>query len=189
MGAISPKGERKSTQSCDNENWGSCYGSVLDVMAPGVRVPTTTSDGKYRDDFNGTSSACPHVAGVAALVLSVNPNLTALQVRNVIESTAQKVGGYNYQGVTGRNNGTWHSEMGYGLVDAYAAVQAASAAVINLYDKVITENTTIVNYNGDINVKNVKVQNGAKRILDAAGNVNIMGDFEVEFGSEYEILR
>ena len=189
VGAISPKGERKSKQSCDNENWGSCYGSALDVVAPGVRIPTTTSDGNYRTDFNGTSSACPHVAGVAALVLSVNPNLTALQVRNVIESTAQKIGGYNYQGVSGRANGTWHEEMGYGLVDAYAAVRAASAATINLFDKVITENTTILNYYGEINVKNVKVQNGAKLILDAVGGVNIMEGFEVESGSEFEILH
>lgn len=189
VGAISPNGERKSDKSCDKENWGSCYGSMLDVMAPGVRVPTTTSDGKYRDDFNGTSSACPHVAGVAALVLSVNPNLTALQVRNVIESTAQKVGGYDYRGVSGMPNGTWHEEMGYGLVDAYAAVRAASAPSIDLFDRVITENTTVLNYYGDINVKNVKVQNGAKLVLDAVGNVNIMGDFEVELGSEYEILR
>ena len=189
VGAISPNGERKSTNSCDKENWGSCYGMALDVVAPGVRIPTTTSDGNYRTDFNGTSSACPHVAGVAALVLSANPNLTALQVRNVIESTAQKVGGYNYQGVAGRINGTWHGEMGYGLVDAYAAVRAASATTINLFDKIITENTTVLNYYGEINVKNVKVQNGAKLILDAVGGVNIMEGFDVESGSEFEILH
>ena len=74
-------------------------------------------------------------------------------------------------------------------MDAYAAVRAASAPSIDLFDRVITENTTVLNYYGDINVKNVKVQNGAKLVLDAVGNVNIMGDFEVELGSEYEILR
>ncbi|MBD5388102.1 S8 family serine peptidase [bacterium] len=189
VGAISPKGERKSKKSCDNENWGSCYGTALDVVAPGVSIPTTTWNGNYQKDFNGTSSACPHVAGVAALVLSVNPNLTALQVRNVIESTAQKVGGYNYQGVDGRTNGSWNEEMGYGLVDAYAAVQAASADVINFFDKVITENTRVLNYYGGINVKNVKVKNGAKLILEAAGEVNLLEGFEVELGSEFEVLH
>ena len=158
-------------------------------MAPGVSIPTTTWNGNYQKDFNGTSSACPHVAGVAALVLSVNPNLTALQVRNVIESTAQKVGGYNYQGVDDRTNGSWNEEMGYGLVDAYAAVQAAYADVINFFDKVITENTRVLNYYGGINVKNVKVKNGAKLILEAAGEVNLLEGFEVELGSEFEVLH
>jgi hypothetical protein len=39
-----------------------------------------------------------------------------------------------------------------------------------------------------INVQNVKVQNGAKLILDTAGEVNIISDFEVELGSEFEII-
>ena len=44
--------------------------------------------------------------------------------QNIIESTAQKVGSYNFQTTTGRPNGTWNNEMGYGLVDAFASVQA-----------------------------------------------------------------
>ncbi|MDL2256772.1 hypothetical protein LJC06_01045 [Bacteroidales bacterium OttesenSCG-928-I14] len=53
----------------------------------------------------------------------------------------------------------------------------------------VTPDTTITNYCGDINVQNVKVQNGAKLILDAAGEVNIISDFEVELGSEFEIIH
>ena len=41
---------------------------------------------------------------------------------------------------------------------------------------------------GDINVQNVTVKNGAKLIFDAAGKVNIISDFEVESGSEFEII-
>lgn len=62
---------------------------------------------------------------VAALVLSANPSLTGQQVRDIIEQTAQKVGGYNYTTTTGRTNGTWHNEMGYGLVNALCAVNQA----------------------------------------------------------------
>lgn len=51
--------------------------------------------------------------------------MTQKQVADIIESTAQKVGGYNYQITAGRPNGTWNNEMGYGLVNAYAAVQEA----------------------------------------------------------------
>jgi subtilisin family serine protease len=137
VGAISPCGERKSPSSCDEEIlWGSNYGTNLDVVAPGVLIPTTDiqgsagyntasgTTGNYVSNFNGTSAACPHVSGVAALILSVRPDLTQAQVRSIIESTAQKAGGYNYQTTTGRPNGTWHEEMGYGLVDAYAALNA-----------------------------------------------------------------
>jgi subtilisin family serine protease len=83
VGAISPCGQRKSPTSCDSEYWwGSNYGTNLDIVAPGVLIPTTDiqgsagyntnsgTSGNYNSSFNGTSSACPHVAGVAALVLS-----------------------------------------------------------------------------------------------------------------------
>ncbi len=155
VGAISPCGQRKSPSSCDGENWGSNYGVQLDLVAPGVLAPTTdrqndlgynpslpihtnnggnevTSDYTNRDYsiwFNGTSAACPHVAGVAALILSVRPDLSGQQVRNVIEQTAQKVGGYSYSTTTGRSNGTWNNEMGYGLVNAYAAVYAIAPRI------------------------------------------------------------
>lgn len=100
------------------------YGMELDVVAPGVDITTTNVQG-YVSDFTGTSAACPHVAGIAALILSVNPNLTSADVIDIIEKTARKVGGYSYSTVSGRPNGTWNYEMGYGLVDAYAAVQEA----------------------------------------------------------------
>jgi len=152
VGAMSQCGERKSPTSCDTENsWGSNFGNELDIVAPGVLIPTTDRQGNngynpnvpihtwaggtlvvndYADQdytrwFNGTSSACPHVAGVAALVLSVNPSFTGQQVRDIIESTTQKIGVYNYASTSGRSNGTWDDEMGYGLVDAFAAVEAA----------------------------------------------------------------
>ena len=155
VGAMSPCGERKNPSSCDKEDWwGSCYGNELDVMAPGVLISTTDistidyegregynphsplnppiipdfDNTDYTNSFGGTSSACPHVAGVAALILSVNPDLTAKQVADIIEQTAQKVGGYNYQNTYTRPNGTWNNEMGYGLVDAYKALQKATIA-------------------------------------------------------------
>ena len=190
VGAMSQCGERKSTSSCDREYWGSNYGMKLDITAPGVKIYTTTLNGNYKSDFNGTSAACPFVSGVAALVLSVNPSLTGQKVRDIIESTARKVGGYNYQYQTGTNPshscGIWNYEMGYGLVNAYAAVQvAACRTVVNFTDKTVTTDTTVKDC--DINVQNVTVTSGAKLTLDAGGEVNISPNFKVALGSELEI--
>ncbi len=135
VGASSMCGQRKSPSSCDGETWwGSDYGSLLDIAAPGVKIYTTDiqgsagySSGNYVPNFNGTSSACPNAAGVMALMLSANPNMTQTQARNVIEQTSEKVGGYVYSTTSGRPNGTWNNEMGYGRVNANLAVQAALA--------------------------------------------------------------
>ncbi len=110
---------------------GSNYGSPLDVMAGGTSINTTFTGGTYTNGFGGTSAACPYVAGVAALVLSVNPNLTVQEVNDIIELSAQKVRTdlYTYSTTTGRPNGDWNNEMGYGLVDAYEAVLLAQASV------------------------------------------------------------
>ena len=101
------------------------YGQNLDVVAPAVGIYSTALNNNYNSE-DGTSFAAPQVSGVAALILSVRPDLTGQQVRNVIEQTAQKVGGYSYATTSGRPNGTWNQEMGYGLVDAYAAVYAVA---------------------------------------------------------------
>ena len=108
-----------------------CYysnqGPELTLVAFGGNRDIVTTDrmdtlgynyGNYTDTFGGTSAACPQVAGVVALMLSMNPDLTESEVRNILTSTAQKLPGYTYY--SGRNN-----ETGYGLVDAAAAVQAA----------------------------------------------------------------
>lgn len=131
VGAISPCGERCNPYSCDAENWGSNYGDKLDIMAPGVKIRTTDNIGiggenptDYMDDFNGTSSACPHVAAVAGLILSVNPFLTQKEVVDIIESSARKIAS-GYNPTSSRPNGNWSRYFGYGLVDAHAAVVEA----------------------------------------------------------------
>jgi len=111
----------------------SSYGEWLDVVAGGTTI-TTTSTGVetvYVDNFFGTSAACPQVAGVAALVLSVNPNLTARQVNDIIKISAKEIqgNGYNYEDKPINQNVSqpWNNEVGYGLVDAYEAVKLAQS--------------------------------------------------------------
>jgi subtilisin family serine protease len=61
------------------------------VVAPGVDVYSTTPNNTY-NFFSGTSMATPHVAGVAALILSANPNLTPAEVNSLLTQTATRTG-------------------------------------------------------------------------------------------------
>ncbi len=139
VGASSMCDERKNPSSCDVESWGSNYGTGIDVVAPGVKIYTTDisgpsgyNSGDYRSDFNGTSSACPNAAGVAALILSVNANLTQSQVRQILELNTDKIGSYTFSpSVLGQPNGTWNSEVGYGRLNACQAVLGAIGNSIN----------------------------------------------------------
>ena len=74
------------------------------------------SSGNYYEYFGMTSAAAPQVSGVAALMLSVNSNLTSAQVKSILEQTAYKLPNYTF------NANGWNQEVGYGLVDAHKAV-------------------------------------------------------------------
>lgn len=92
---------------------------LLDVVAGSDQISTTDINGLYTMDA-GTSFSCPQVSGIAALVLSVNPDLTSREVFDIIRSTCKKLPKYQF---SARENGlTWNDQVGYGLVDAFAAV-------------------------------------------------------------------
>ncbi len=111
VGASTQSGLRRGSSS---------YGIELDVVAPGDVVMSTIPN-NGTGPKSGTSMAAPHVAGIAALLLSVNPSLTRDDVVNIIESTAVPIGPYSYSTQPGRQN-PWNNEMGFGLVDAHAAL-------------------------------------------------------------------
>jgi subtilisin family serine protease len=99
------------------------HGGDLDLVAPGARgtngssgyegLLSTISEGRY-GLLAGTSMAAPIVTGIAAMVRSVNPDLTAAQVRAILQETATDLGN------PGRDD-----QFGYGLVNAEAAVEMA----------------------------------------------------------------
>ncbi len=104
------------------------YGAGLDFVAPsngGTRQITTTDRtgaagydaGNYTSTFGGTSSSTPLAAGVAALMLSKNPDLTAQQLREIMRNTCDKIGPVPY-GPTSRRNDYY----GYGRINARAAL-------------------------------------------------------------------
>ncbi len=129
VGACTETGERSSYSN---------YGKRLCVVAPsdgGERAVFTTdvsinyrgfntgsaaaggANGLYANDFGGTSSATPLVAGIVALLLSVNPHLSRAEVKEILESTADKVGPKPY------NKNGFHREYGYGRVNAAKALR------------------------------------------------------------------
>ncbi len=110
-----------------------------DAFVPGRGIWTTdnerfgydfTPKRRYTPHFGGTSSATPLAAGVAALVLSANPNLKASEVKEILRQTADKIVDNDPDTVLGLKKGTYdaqgHSEwFGYGKVNAFRAVQEA----------------------------------------------------------------
>lgn len=113
-------------------NNGSATGPELDVMAPGGASIIWTTDitgsagynstGDYYCCFGGTSAAAPHVAGLAALIRSVNPSLTWQQVRDILRNSAVKVSGMGGQNFT--------NEYGYGRINAFSAASEAFRTLI-----------------------------------------------------------
>lgn len=130
-----------ASTDADTAAWYSDFGPKIDVCAPsngGSKAIFTTdrpgssgynagsaaqgdASGDYTNDFGGTSSATPLVAGVAALVLAANPSLTASEVRNVLRSAADRIGEPSAY-VDGH-----HPRFGAGRINAERAVTEAAS--------------------------------------------------------------
>jgi hypothetical protein len=161
------------------------FGAALDIVAPGVNI-TSTILNNGTGSKSGTSMATPHVAGVAALILSVNPNLTQKQVANIIESTAKKIRtdvyDYNYNNISIRPNGTWNNQMGYGLVDAYAAVRAAQCfSNLPIENSIVTHNVT---WNTPRQAVDVTIPNGVTLTVTSQVKCDEYSTFTVQSGGK-----
>jgi subtilisin family serine protease len=98
-----------ATDSNDKRASFSSTGLAVELAAPGVNVLSTLPGGYGL--ASGTSMACPHVAGTAALVLAENPGISNVEVREILQNTAEDLGS------AGRDE-----LYGYGLVRADLAV-------------------------------------------------------------------
>jgi hypothetical protein len=131
----------------DYSNWG----DGLDLCAPSdggtKKITTTTIPGKgnltghtgggldYINTFGGTSAATPVAAGVAALVLSMDPTLTHQEVRTILTKTAKQIDYGNtdadghWRDLDGDGVNEYSSWYGYGMVDAARAVCVANNTI------------------------------------------------------------
>ena len=96
----------------------------VDLFAPGVDIYSTYPGNTYKDE-SGTSMASPITAGVAALVLSYFPELTAIELKNVLRSSTRKFDGLEVQKPGGGRTLFSNLSNTGGLVNAYEAVKMA----------------------------------------------------------------
>lgn len=129
-----------------SDNWD----DLRQISPPGLGITTTDNEGfgtdsdftpgsRFTADFGGTSSATPTVAGVCALVLSANPALTGLEVRQLLQQTADKDLSL-VTDTTVNEPGTFDASgfslwFGHGKVNAFRAVQAATSVPEQLIDR------------------------------------------------------
>jgi len=146
VGATDHNDERWKDVLVGDAYQGSCYGSELNVVAPsgwgtygGVTFWTTDitgsggynwgstslgdDEGNYSKWFGGTSGSAPHVAGLAGLILSVNPYLTSNEVQEIIETTADD------KGDTG-----WDQYYGWGRINLHKALVEVNLLRISVDD-------------------------------------------------------
>ncbi len=90
------------------------YGDEVAVTAPGYLITSLTHGGSPAT-MSGTSYAGPHVSGILALILSVNPQLTAAEALALLEKSVADLGEQGHD-----------RQFGYGLIDAYRSVTRTS---------------------------------------------------------------
>ncbi|MFX1344642.1 MAG: S8 family serine peptidase [Promethearchaeota archaeon] len=105
------------------------FGSHIDLVAPADNIPTTDLSNTIEADFDGTSCATPHVAGVCALIISQDlqdgkRDLSPSQIKSILCKTADKdifrdLEGFRYN----------YNEHGHGFVNAYGACDLENPTV------------------------------------------------------------
>ena len=136
----------------------SAYGQAVDVFAPGVDIGSTTRDGGYAW-WSGTSMATPVTNGVASMIWAANPNLTNLEVEQLLFETCEDLG-------TAGNDSYW----GWGRVDVGAAVAAAA------------DGACVADWNGDgtVNTQDVIAFLNVWASGDVAADINNDGSVNTQ---------
>ncbi|MGB7085223.1 MAG: S8 family serine peptidase, partial [Phormidesmis sp.] len=138
--------------------------------------------------FGGTSSACPLVAGIVGLMLSANPDLTAKEVKEILQSTTDKIVDPRADPQLGNEYGTYDSKghsrwFGYGKVNAYKAVKASQERALR--DRTLHKTLTVSNYTA------VSIPDSDPRGIFSPVTVTASGslqDIKIYIQAEHEFL-
>lgn len=125
VGASGPINDNSLKASFSN------YGkTTVDVFAPGVRINSTTPNSTYTEE-DGTSMASPVVAGLATLIRSYYPQLSAAQVKNIIMESVVKIN-HNVDLTVGKKEKTIPFSdlcISGGIVNTYNAIKLAESMI------------------------------------------------------------
>ena len=143
-----------ATDSTDTIFPWSSYGNNQDLVAPGTAY-TTHRGGGYTVG-TGTSASAPMVAGAAALIFSINPNLTPTQVQDILEQSADDLG-----------TPGWDPSYGYGRLNLARAVSMAAGGVVQVIDSIPPVDSIIAPTEGQI------ISNTVSVFVNATDNVRV----------------
>jgi len=117
-----------ATDSTDTLCSFSNYGSWVQVAAPGNSIYSTYPNNSYAT-MSGTSMACPHVSGAAALIWSANPTLTNADVKALLMNTTDPYNPYNGRTIGGGRINVYRAMGGQVIIPAPAAPTKLTAKV------------------------------------------------------------
>jgi hypothetical protein len=119
-----------STTSNDNKSSFSNYGYSIDLCAPGSNVNSTYSNGTYQNN-SGTSMASPIAAGAAAIVKSMFPSYSGLQVGEQLKATCDAI--------NASVSGTYSGKLGKGRINLFQAISNMAAKSVTIVSKSVTD--------------------------------------------------
>ena len=145
-----------ATNHNDQKSWYSNYGSWIDISAPGGEtdgpdregVLSTINGGGYAF-YQGTSMACPHVSGVAALVLSHKKGIKNTELWDILLESVDSIDQYNTR---------YQSQLGTGRINAGKAVQGFGTTPDGMLEPIPSSLSEKINY-GESQTFDLKLQN------------------------------
>lgn len=162
------------------------HNDKVDICAPGYNILTTCHPASYVNGLkepsgqlysieDGTSFASPIIAGICALMYSINPGLSPMEVKKILQMTAADI-------YVIPENAEYVGLLGAGRVDAYQAVKAAGTTLLTGL-----QSSKTISAGYGVNLDHATINSDSNVLLKARKVVEISGTFDVPLGSAFEI--
>lgn len=170
-----------ATNNKDNLATFSNYGKGLDIVAPGVSIPSLIANGETAY-LSGTSMSTPHVTAIAGLIYSLSPSVTPDKVRDIFHKSSKDLGARGYD-----------TKFGYGRLDTAKVIDLLMPKVTKvtlpssktvILGKSIKLNATILPSNATNKTLKWTSSNSKIATVDQYGNVYSKGVGKVVIKAE-----